>query len=402
MKRFHLRIYLSGLAALALCLAGCGSMRMGVSANKTLDLSHYDAIVDDLNREPAPVVHRERLLQQADELERREQSLATLTPEMVGEKVKDLWLKLRGLTPDEEAATMAFAEGVELFDAGKYKESREKFFIAEKRWLDSPLAEDAIFMNAEAAFFDKRYADAQKKYEWLLKQYNATRYLDDVSRRLFAIAQYWDQKDQADWKLMNFSDKTRPWTDTFGNCIKAYKTIALHDSRGHLADHALMAAGSAEYIRGRYIQASQFYDQLIKDYPQSGHFLQACELNLSAKLLMYEGPSYDGKPLEDAEEIADRLMKQFRTQLSAEKKQGIVEARAEIVEAKAERDMTFAKFYESKRCYGAAAYYYQLVINDFPGTRAAGRAAARYEEIKGLRPEPPDYFAWLKEIFPER
>ncbi len=402
-QSFHLirSLSLAG-AVFSLCLAGCGASVMSLSARKTSDISHYDAIVNDLQREPVAVVHHDEILQQADYLEQREQSLATLTPEMVGEKIQMLWLKLRGLTPDEEAATVAFAEGVELFDAGKFKESREKFYVAEKRWPDSPLAEDAIFMNGEAAFFDKRYADAQKKYEWLLKKYDSTRYLDRVSGRLFAIGQYWDKKDQADHKTVNFSDKTRPWTGTFTNCIKAYQTIALHDSRGQWADCALMAAGTASYIRGQYVKASLFYDQLIKDYPQSRYFLQACELNLSAKLLMYEGPSYDGKPLEDADEIAERLSRQFAAQLTAEKKKNLTDTRMEIVEAKAERDMMFARFYESKRCYGAASYYYLLVMDEFPGTRAASKAKERYAQVKDLRPEPPDYFAWLKVIFPER
>ncbi|MDO4550523.1 MAG: outer membrane protein assembly factor BamD [Planctomycetia bacterium] len=389
---------------LALLVSGCASLPG--KTTETKDLAYLDTVASELEQEPVFQVDEEKIRASAEKLKEEEDSLATLTAEKVGKKISLAFKKLRGLDPNEDAAIIAFNEGIKFFDEGKYDEAVKKFYIADERWPDSALQEDAIFMCAESAFFAKRYSRAQRYYEKLLKKYEASRYLDYVSPRLFLIGRYWDQMDQVHnyrgMKFFNFTDKERPTTDTYGNCLKAYKAIALHDSRGLWADHALMAAANAEYLRGNYESASFTYDQLIKDYPQSKHVLQACELNLSAKLLMYEGPAYDAKCLEDAEEIIERLMTQFTSRLSSQQKDKLRNTQRQIVEAKAERDMYFAKFYEKKRQYKAARFYYQVLIEDYPQTQAAVHAKERYAVIKDYRDEPPDYFAWLKKIFPEK
>ena len=160
-----------------------------------------------------------------------------------------------------------------------------------------------------------------------------------------------------------------------------------------------MAAGNANYIRGEYFDAANFYDDLIKNYPQSKHLLPACELNLSSKLLMYQGPEYDGTALKDAEVLTDRLLTQFGSQLK-DRRSALIETKNKITEAYAERDLHIAEFYVTKRYYSSARMYFQLVMQDYPQTKSAVRARERFEEIRDLQ-DPPDHFAWLKKIFPE-
>ncbi|MDO4585631.1 MAG: outer membrane protein assembly factor BamD [Planctomycetia bacterium] len=386
------------MGALVWGVAGCASMR-GQSAN----VKDLDQIESQLRADPVPQVNQAEIREAAAQFEAEDDSLSAMTAEKFSKKVKLFFLTLVNLEPDQEAALKAFGEGVELFDQGNFDKAADKLWYAYFRWPDSPLQEDAIFLRAEAFFFDHQYAKAQREYERLLKKYDSTRYLDRVSPRLFAIGRYWEQLDQIHHYAAlapNFTDKTRPTFSTFGEAVKAYKTIALHDPNGLWAEHALMAAGNANYIRGEYVDAAQYYDDLIRSYPQSKHLLPACELNLSAKLLMYQGPEYDGKALEDADELAQRLISQFDRQLG-ERKEAILQTRNKIVEAKAERDMAFAEFYETKRLYGAARFYYLLVINEYPQTVASELAKERYDRIRDYRAEPPDYFAWLKKVFPE-
>ena len=401
MASFPLPRLFAILLCLPICLVGCASLNY--NSNKT-DLSQLDTMVDEIRREPTPMVDHVKVREVSPRLEEEEElSLATLTPEKVGEQIAAGYYRMIGLDPNEAAAMASFKEGIELFDAGKYDEAAKKFKIADLRAPNTPLQEDAIFMRAESKFFAQRYAWAQTYYERLLKKYDSTRYMDRVSPRLFDIGRYWDKQDQIQrFSTVNVKDKERPTFDTYGNCLKAYKMIVLHDSRGLWADHALMAAANAEYLRGHYEYASMSYDQLIKDYPQSKHLLQACELNLSSKLLCYEGPQYDAKPLEDAEEIAQRLLSQFGMQLKPERKEAIRRTQDQIVEAKAERDMEYAKFYESKHYYGAAREYYTYVIQDYPQTATASRAKEKFDRIKDYPAEPKDYFAWLKKVFPEQ
>ncbi|MDO4574773.1 MAG: outer membrane protein assembly factor BamD [Planctomycetia bacterium] len=390
-------VFLVGVWLLLEC--GCASMH-----RKNANLSELDRIESDLRADPKQEVDSSQIREESAQFEAEEETFSTMTPEKFGKRVKIFFLTLVNLEPDQAAAVLAFGQGVELFDRGEFEKAADKLWYAYFRWPDSPLQEDAIFLRAESFFFANHYAKAEREYERLLKKYDSTRYLDRVSPRLFAIGQYWDKMDQANRYgalSPNFTDKTRPFVGTYGECLKAYKAIFMHDPNGLWAEHALMAAGNACYLRGQYVEASQYYDDLIRNYPQTKHLLQACELNLSAKLLMYQGPEYDGKPLEDADKLAERLLHQFDTQLGP-RKQAIVATRNKIVDAKAERDLGFAKFYETKRLYGAARYYYMLVMNDYPQSVASEYARERYDVIKDYRAEPVDYFAWLKKIFPEK
>ena len=387
------------LLAALVCAVGCSTM--GTRSTSLENLNEMDAA---LKEQPNPQVDMNQVQEASEYFEEEDNSFSAMTAEKFGKKFRLACLTLVHQEPNEPIAVAAFEEGVELFDQGQFEAAAKKLGYAAFRWPDSALQEDALFLRGEAYFFANRYSKAQRAYEKLLKKYDSTRYMDRVSPRLFAIAQYWEKLDQINHYgpiTPNFTDKTRPFVGTFGNAIKAYRTIALHDPNGLWAEHAVMAAGNANYIRGEYFDAADFYDDLIKNYPQSKHLLPACELNLSAKLLMYQGPEYDGKALEDAEDLTNRLLSQFGPQL-ADRRQALLETQSKITEAKAERDLEVAAFYEAKRCYGAARYYYMLVMQDYPQTQSAIEAKKNYARIEGFRAEPKDYFAWLKVIFPEK
>ena len=79
-----------------------------------------------------------------------------------------------------------------------------------KKYKESPVAEEALFLVAEARFARQRYAWAQDGYDELIKQFPSTRYLDQATRRLFTIAQIWLQSPTAvtvdDIQQVNFED----------------------------------------------------------------------------------------------------------------------------------------------------------------------------------------------------
>lgn len=390
------------LLAVLLCLcvcAGCASM-----GKRRVDIEELNAVEQKLKAEPRPEVNMTEVEEASLRFEEEDNSLQAMTAEKFGKKLKLACLKLVRLEPNEEIAVALFEEGVQLFEQGEFEDAAKKLGMAAFRWPETPLQEDALFLRGEAYFFANRYSKAQRAYEKLLKKFDSTRYMDRVSPRLFAIGQYWEKLDQINNYTPlapNFTDKTRPMFNTFGNSIKAYRTITMRDPNGLWAEHAAMAAGNANYIRGEYFDASEFYDDLIRNYPQSRHLLPACELNLSSKLLMYQGPKYDDAALKEAEKLTERLLTQFGPQVQHRRAE-LVETQNRIVEAKAERDMEFARFYETKRYYGAARYYYQLVLNEYPQTQCAIQAKDRYAVIRDYRSEPPDYFKWLKKMFPEK
>ena len=312
------------------------------------------------------------------------------------------FLEITGNGPNDGVARALYQEGDELFRQASYEEAAGRFERAAKRAPESPLQEDCLFMLGESQFFSDKYPDANDTYAELLKEYEYTRHLDKVVARQFAIGRYWEQLNAAEsaW-LMSFqlTDSTRPKFDTWGYALKAYNSVRMNDPTGPLADDSIMATANAYFLKGRYGDAAYHYDLLRKEYPKSEHQLAAHLLGMKSKLKTYQGPTYDGSPLEDAGHIAEQTMLQFRGALGGEKER-IIETQNQVLEQRADRDWSAARYYDKKKYYGAARYYYQLILDEYPTTVVARKADARLKEIRDLPAQPTNHFKWLTRLFP--
>ena len=194
-----------------------------------------------------------------------------------------------GYGPNEPLADQVFKDGILLYREKKYDEAAKKFAIAADRWPDSPLEEDALFFQAESYFFADRYADAHDILLELFKKYSNTRYLDVAAAREFQIGRYWEQMDRFEdhWPITpNFTDRTRPWFDTYGNAVNALTSVHINDPTGPLADASVMAMATGDFDRGRYEDAAQNYRTLIRNYPKSQYQVKAHLMGVEAEKLI--------------------------------------------------------------------------------------------------------------------
>jgi outer membrane protein assembly factor BamD (BamD/ComL family) len=324
------------------------------------------------------------------EEEKKGFELSDLAPENIWKNAK----KATGYGPDEKIAKAAMAEGKTLFNEKKYKEAAVKFATAAGRWPDSPLEEDALFLESESEFFSDQYSKAHDTIGGLLKSYSNTRHLDTVVAREFAMGRYWEQAYTAkpSWPVTpNLTDKSRPMFDTFGYAVQAYERVRAYDPKGPLADDSLMALGNAYFLRGQWGDAAYNYDLLCKEYPNSEHQLNAHLFLLQASMRRYQGTEYDDTPLKDSGKAAETTLAQFGDKLGPERER-VLRARSQIREEKANRDFIRGQYYASRRCYGAARLYYNSVIKEFPGTECAKKAAAEIEKIRNEPDEPTGLF----------
>lgn len=327
------------------------------------------------------------------EEEKKGFDLSDLAPENIYKNMK----KAAGYGPNETIAKTTMDEGKALFNAKQYKEAGAKFATAADRWPDSPLEEDALFLEGESEFFSDQYPKAHDTYAGLLKKYSNTRHLDTVVAREFALGRYWEQMYTAkpSWPVTpNVTEKTRPMFDTFGWAVKAYECVRTYDPKGPLADDSLMALGNAYFLRGQWGDAAYNYDLLCKEYPNSKHQLNAHLFLLQADMRKYQGTDYDETPLKDSGKVAETTLSQFGDKLGPERER-VAKARVQIQEERANRDFTRAEYYASRRCYGAARLYYQSVVKDFPGTQRAEKSKEQLEKIKNEPDEPTGMFDFL-------
>jgi outer membrane protein assembly factor BamD (BamD/ComL family) len=309
-----------------------------------------------------------------------------------------------GLGPNEQFARQAYTEGDRLFREKKYKAAAEHFQKAIARGPHSAIEQDAMFMLAESYFFDDRYIKARDAYDGLVKEHANTRYMDTVIDREWKIARYWEERDEhnPDWPLTpNVYDKTRPWFDTIGHAIKTYESIRLNDPTGPRADDAIMATGNIYFKRGRFEDADYNYTLLRQEYPRSELQFEAHLLGLQAKLRKYQGEDYDGTPLEEAKTLVKQLNSQFSGRLSKEEKDRLATVEGQLNHEVATRDYRMAAYYDKKKDYGAARFYYAEVIKKYPDTELSKQARTRVSEITGEPDEPPKKLAFLLDRLPE-
>jgi TolA-binding protein len=306
-----------------------------------------------------------------------------------------------GYGPDEGIARDLFHEAEELARGKLHKAAGKKFLAAAKRWPDSSLEEDALFLAGENFFAADEYPDAHKAYQKLLKGHDYTHRLDQVTKRLFAMAQYWEQcaaRDPSIKSPVNLTDDSRPWTDTVGHALKAYDDIRMYDPTGPLADDSVMATANLYFVRGRYEDAARHYDLLRTEYAKSEHQLKAHLLGIESWQRIYQGGYYDAGPLDKAAEVADQALIQFGPELGEERPR-IVEAKNKIIEEKAARDMIIGKYYDKNERFGAARFYYQSIVEEYPQTVAAQQARQRLTEIQDEPDKPRSRFDWFTKMF---
>jgi outer membrane protein assembly factor BamD (BamD/ComL family) len=309
-----------------------------------------------------------------------------------------------GLGPNEQIAQVAFDDAEKLFAERRFKQAAKKYKEAADRWPNSTLEQEAMFKLADSYFFDDRYIQARDAYDALVSKYPNTRHLDLLVRREWEIARYWEayEEKHPDWVLTpNAIDKTRPWFDTIGHAIKTYESIRLNDPTGPWADDAIMATANIYFRRGRYQDADIQYSQLRSEYPRSEHQFEAHILGLQSKLRKYQGPDYDGAPLEEAEKLVKQLRTQFAGQMSADDRERLRNVQAQLNLAQAERTMRMAKYYDDTKYYGPARDYYNELIAKHPSSPLAEQARTRLAEIQDEPAQPPKPLAWLVDQFPE-
>ena len=253
------------------------------------------------------------------------QSISQL-PNQMQSSVQSVKSVFVGAEPNENEARNLFVQAESHFkdasqkDGGDrvegFKQAAKLYAKAAKLAPQTPIEEDGLMMAGESNFFADNYVDAGEAYDELVAAYPQTRHMDKVDNRRFQIAQYWLAKAKASSSVVpNLTDDQFPAMDTFGYATKMLDRIRYDDSRGKLADDATMAAGIANFERGKYGAADEMFTDIRRNFPSSEHLFQAHLLGLKAKQMMYAGPDYDGSVLDEGEQLIKQMLTLFPNQI---------------------------------------------------------------------------------------
>lgn len=303
-----------------------------------------------------------------------------------------------------EAGKREYDLAEQLFKQKAYEDAEAAFRKLARRYKDTPIEEDAMFMVGECRFLTERYPKAQDSYDELLKKYTNSRHLDAVVRRQYAIARNWlsdvfpSDEIPPHNALADLVDTSTPILDRHGRALQALTSVRLHDPTGPLADDALMMTASYYFLRGRYEEADFYFQTLRQDYPQSDHQPLAHVLGIRAKIRAYQGPEYDGRQLEEAERLARSTLRQF-PELKQERA-NLLRTLEAVRQQKAERLWNTADYYRRSGHPESASIYYEQIVDRYADTRWAVLARERLgegesneasqppQELELIRPSP--------------
>jgi outer membrane protein assembly factor BamD (BamD/ComL family) len=318
------------------------------------------------------------------------------------------------------AAMAAYKHGEELFKEKRFVEAENVFWKeAAEKYAVYPIREDALFMTGECLFFQQNYAKAQDKYDLCIKEFSATRHLDEISRRKFEIARVWlkfpdnitasDVKpvnfddpgrnpppqtawqEPSDWTyripiLPNLTDRKRPMFDTEGRALEALKSIWLNDPTGPLADDALMLSASFYLRKGDYTEADHLYELLRKEFPKSPHVENAYVLGAYVKLMTYQGPEYDPTPLREARKLREATLRLYPKRADHER---MLEELKKMDLAEAAQLWAEVTYRKAKNEPKGVAIWSKELIKKYPNSDYAVKAR---EELAKIKPEDKQDF----------
>ncbi len=298
---------------------------------------------------------------------------------------------------DLSVGHQAFEKAETVFRAKDYLEAEDAFHDLSKKYVDTPIEEDALFMKAECQFLTQRYPEAQDSYETMLQKYEGSRHLDRVSRRMFAISREWlksvfSSSDPKGYSLPvpNFFDKSKPMLDLHGRALEALTSIRLHDPSGPLADDALMMTATYYFLVKKYEQADFYFQALRQDYPNSEHQSVAHLLGVRSKMHSYQGPEYDGQQLEQTEKLIHSTIRQFPD--LKEHRRNLVRTLASVRLEKARRLWETANYYRRSGHPQSAQLYDVQLTKRFPDTKWAALAQTQLDESKQQVPSLANRF----------
>jgi outer membrane protein assembly factor BamD (BamD/ComL family) len=216
------------------------------------------------------------------------------------------------------------------------------------------------------------------------------------------LARYWiehHQQSRSPSVAPNLTSRERPTFDRLGHAIRVLEQIRLDDPTGELADDATMAAATACFADGRYYRADELFTDLRRSYPNSEHQFEAHLLALKCKMVLYQGASYDGQPLDEAEELVKQMRRLFPRETQPHD-EFLTKSWKDVRMNRAMREMELARYFDRREEYRAARQHYAIVSRDFSDTSLSREADERLAQLGGRPDKPPQRLAWLAGMFP--
>ncbi len=285
------------------------------------------------------------------------------------------WIGPSGVVRDNPADQLEYAK--HFFDAKDYKRALTEFKKLVKHYKNSHEAAEAQFYIGRCYEEMGDLYKAFVNYRKTIQVYPSTSRFDEVLERMYEIGNAFLAGKKR--KLLG-TLSIMPARDKAVEVFQAIVEDGPFSSTGELAQYKL---GLAHLALGEYEQAVTAFEQLISRYPNSPLVDDARFQLTQASLKGTFRPGYDQHPSEQAVDELEQFVNDYpKSDLAPE----ALERLKVLQERRAEHDFQVAKFYEQRHKLPAAKLYYQDLIDRFPDTSWAPKAASRLQILEQRLP----------------
>lgn len=294
-----------------------------------------------------------------------------------------------GLTRDEIKETeqrLLLQNAREAFGNKEYARARAFAKDAYKTLPETEMAEEALYLQAESAFFENDLFDAYTYYEKLFEEFGDSLYVPQCLPRLKEVGRrYLGHYDSQ--KGVYVPGETRRFLLFFnvsaeGTGEAAYLKLLERAQFAKEADDILMRLGEY-YLWGDtdYESAAVYFIQIREKYPDSEWFEKATYYLALCYWNLYGGPGYGDKIADEARNLFAEYLERYPSGHFAGKARAGVKA---VDTARARAHLRVADFYRNRDKAQSARIYYEKIVGEYPTSDVAKTAKARLAQIRPL------------------
>lgn len=238
--------------------------------------------------------------------------------------------------------------------------------------------DQAVFYLAESYLLEKRYWQAHKTYKEFLQNYAGSDLYESALRRELLIAS----------SFLAGKPRLFLWVfplPAFTEGLEILAEIEGYAKGTVIGEQAVKLAADYHYAAGDFPLAEEAYARLADDYPRGRYHAQSLLLAARSAQASFSGTRFDLQPILNAQARYRRLAQQYPDFALTS---GIGADLEQLANARAEKRLLTATYYQSTGAREAAAFAYRVVTLRHPQSTAATQAENQLIAM-GLSPEQP-------------
>ena len=265
---------------------------------------------------------------------------------------------------NDEQYLLRVAEIKKLVDAGKPDKVKKAVKQLKKDFPGVAGKDFDSFMEAEVLLAGGKLTKAVKQYDDFLDKYPISPLKDAALNRQFEVATEF-LAGRKKTILMVFR------VSAFDDGVKVMEKISDRTGTADIAKNALLTVAHSYEKRKQYNEAYLKWSEISTRWPTGQIAKDALLAMAKNKYAAFRGPVYDGSSLISAKTYYENFKLRYPEEAQELKVDDIL---TRISEQLAEKNLLIAKYYDRTGSAGPANMYYQMVVDNWPNTKAAQMA----------------------------